>query len=200
VDWPLTLPERLSDGTISVSYYDSSDAEELFRALDDVRVWEHIPHLIPTTPAVLNEWIGSRLAAGDRSTFTIRDGTEVVGMTSILFDPSDPDGVEIGGTQLSTSVWGTGLNGAVKRLLIARAFDSDAAWIQFRTDERNHRSAAAISKLGARDLGIRQDVRVRRDGSVRRSRFFRLEPDTRTTTFEQRNNLKSDPRRCPQAG
>jgi hypothetical protein len=38
----------------------------------------------------------------------------------------------------------------------------------------NGRSAAAIRKLGARDLGVCQDHRFRRDGTRRRSRIFRL--------------------------
>jgi N-acetyltransferase len=47
--------------------------------------------------------------------------------------------------------------------------------VQLRTDERNGRSAAAIRKLGAIDLGIRQEQHVRRDGSRRRSRIFRID-------------------------
>jgi RimJ/RimL family protein N-acetyltransferase len=54
-------------------------------------------------------------------------------------------------------------------------FRHGAQWIQLRTDERNGRSAAAIRKLGATDLGVRQDRLVRRDGTQRCSRFFRLD-------------------------
>ena len=63
----------------------------------------------------------------------------------------------------------------VKRLLLAVIFRHGAEWVQLRTDERNGRSAAAISKLGAADLGVRQEHLIRRDGRRRRSRIFRLD-------------------------
>jgi RimJ/RimL family protein N-acetyltransferase len=67
------------------------------------------------------------------------------------------------------------INTAVKRLLLAVIFRHGAQWVQLRTDERNGRSAAAIRKLGASDLGIRQEHLVRRDGTRRNSRMFRLD-------------------------
>ena len=178
MDWPLNVPDQLSADRVSVRRYQQDDARALFIALSDDRVWEHIPRAVPATALDLDAVIQSGLATGNRITFTIRDNDRVVGMTSVIFDPTDPDGVEIGATQLSTSDWGTGVNGAVKRQLIELAFAQGAAWIQFRTDERNARSAAAIAKLGADDLGTRQDTLVRRDGTVRRSWFFRLQPSS----------------------
>ena len=178
MDWPLDVPDQLSAGRVSIRRYRPDDASALFDALSDDRVWEHIPRAVPATAPELDAVIQSGLATGNRITFTIREAGRVVGVTSLIFDPADPDGVEIGATQLSTSVWGTGVSGAVKRLLIELAFAQGAEWIQFRTDERNGRSAAAIKKLGAEDLGVRQDTLVRRDGSVRRSWFFRLQPSS----------------------
>ena len=175
MDWPVRFPEEMAAGSISVRLYDSADAPELFTALDDERAWEHIPRVIPADAASLNESIQSKLADGNRVTFTIRQAGRVVGMTSVLFDPHDPDGVEVGGTQLDPGAWGTGVNPEVKRLLFAVIFRHGAQWIQLRTDERNARSAAAIRKLGARELGVHQDHLVRRDGTRRRSRFFRLD-------------------------
>jgi N-acetyltransferase len=96
-------------------------------------------------------------------------------MTSVLFDPHDPAGVEVGGTQFDPGVWGTGVNSEEKGLLFGVIFRHGAEWIRLRTDERNGRSAAAIRKLGATDLGVHQDHHVRRDGTCRRSRFFRLD-------------------------
>lgn len=59
-------------------------------------------------------------------------------------------------------------------MLLAALFEAGASWVQLRTDVRNTRSAAAIRKLGAVEVGVRQDSRVRRDGSLRRSVFFRI--------------------------
>lgn len=175
MDWPLRFPDEMSNGQVSVRTYNSDDADELFKALADERGWEHITRAIPRNASALNSLIRIKIDEGLRHTFIIRAEDHVVGMTSVLFDPSDPGGVEVGGTQLPPPVWGTGVNGTIKRLLFQVIFAQGAQWIQLRTDERNRRSAAAIRKLGARDLGTHQDVRVRRDGTQRRSRIFRVD-------------------------
>ena len=174
MDWPFRFPVEMSAGAVSVCSYDSDDAAELFDSLRDERAWEHIPMAIPADAASLDASIRSRLADGHRATFTVRQGGRVVGTTSVIFHPADPAGVEVGGTQLDPGVWGTEVNTEVKRLLFEVIFRHGAEWIQLRTDERNGRSAAAIRKLGAAELGVRQDDLVRRDGTRRRSRFFRV--------------------------
>jgi RimJ/RimL family protein N-acetyltransferase len=175
MDWPVRFPAEMSAETVSVRRYDPADAAELFGALADKRVWEHMIRAVPADAAALGEVIGSRLADAGRVTFTVRQGGRAVGITSVLFDPDDPAGVEIGGTLLDPGVWGTGVNSEVKRLLLAVIFGHGAQWVQLRTDERNGRSAAAIRKLGAADLGVRTEHLVRRDGTRRRSRIFRLD-------------------------
>ncbi|GAB3196799.1 hypothetical protein GCM10027062_06880 [Nocardioides hungaricus] len=176
--WPLQLAAEMSDGALSVCPYVPADAPALFAALADERAWEHIPRAIPPDPAALDAMIQVKLADGHRTTLAIRLDHRIVGMTSVLFDPTDPDGVEVGGTQLDPAVWGTGVNARAKRLLFAAVFAQGAQWVQLRTDERNGRSAAAIRKLGARDLGVHQDHRVRRDGTQRRSLVFRVDRDS----------------------
>jgi RimJ/RimL family protein N-acetyltransferase len=175
VEWPLELPVEIGDDVLSLRPYEAEDASGLFAALDDGRAWEHIPRAIPTDAAALDAMIRAKLIDGSRTTFVIRLGQLVVGMTSVLFDPADPAGVEVGGTQLDPSVWGTGVNQRAKRLLLTALFAQGARWVQLRTDERNGRSAAAIRKLGACDLGTRRDHRVRRDGTQRLSLLFRVD-------------------------
>jgi RimJ/RimL family protein N-acetyltransferase len=175
MDWPIRFPAEMSAGTVSVCRYDPDDAPDLFESLADERVWEHMSRGVPVDAAALDEIIRSRLADGCRETFTIRQGGRAVGITSVDFDPDDPAGVEVGGTLLGPGVWGTGVNTEVKRLLLAVIFRHGAQWVQLRTDERNARSAAAIRKLGATELGMRQESHVRRDGTRRQSLVFRLD-------------------------
>ena len=174
--WPPSLPEELGCAVASLTRFAADDAPGLFTALEDELAWEHIPRQIPTTADELGAALAARIATGTRMTFTISCDDVIVGTTSVIFDSVDPPGVEIGATQLNPAIWGSGVNDAAKALLVEACFAAGATWIQFRTDERNQRSAAAIRKLGARDLGIRQDTRTRRDGTIRRSRFFRLDP------------------------
>jgi RimJ/RimL family protein N-acetyltransferase len=175
MQWPVRFPAEMSAGTILVRSYDPADAVELFESLADERVWEHMSRAVPADAAVLDEVIRSRIADGYRATFTVRQDGRAIGITSVLFDPNDPAGAEIGGTLLDPGVWGTGANTEVKRLLLAEVFRHGAQWVLLRTDERNGRSAAAIRKLGATDLGVRQEHLIRRDGSRRQSRIFRLD-------------------------
>jgi RimJ/RimL family protein N-acetyltransferase len=174
MEWPVGFPAEMSAGTISVRSYDPADAGELLESLADERVWEHMTRTAPADAAALDAVIRSRLADGYRVTFTVRREGRAVGVTSVLFDPRDSAGAEVGGTLLGPGVWGTGVNTEVKRLLFAEIFRHGAQWVQLRTDERNGRSAAAIRKLGAIDLGLREENLLRRDGSRRRSRIFRL--------------------------
>lgn len=174
--WPIAiLPSGLRDEGIAVVAYSPGDAEELFGALDDPLTWEHIPYPIPSSAKELGDRVLARIAGGARLTFTIRLEGVVVGTSSVLFEAGRPESVEIGGTRLAPAVWGSGVNGWVKRLLTAAIEEAGFTAVVFRMDERNGRSAAAIPKLGAIELGVRQDVRVRRDGSVRASRLFRLD-------------------------
>lgn len=105
---PSEFPTVIEGGGLRLSRYVDTDADPLFAALCDPAVWEHIPHPIPTASVELHRHLAGKLATGDRLTFTIRLAGVVVGMTSILFDGDEPDGAEIGGTQLTRSVWAQG--------------------------------------------------------------------------------------------
>jgi RimJ/RimL family protein N-acetyltransferase len=175
MDWPVRFPAEMVAGTISVVSYDPADAVELFEALSDERVWEHMSRATPADAPTLDEVIRAKLAGGYQVSFTVRQRGRAVGVTSVLFDPALPAGAEVGGTLLDPRVWGTSVNTEVKRLLLAVIFRHGAEWVQLRTDERNGRSAAAIQKLGAAELGSRYENHVRRDGTRRRSRIFRID-------------------------
>jgi RimJ/RimL family protein N-acetyltransferase len=99
------------------------------------------------------------------------------GSSSYLLDDEHSADLEIGATYLARPLWGTGVNGAVKRRMIDVAFAAGAERIRFRTDERNARSAAAIRNLGASAAGSRLEEWIRADGSRRTSLLFTLTRD-----------------------
>ncbi|MEU4645032.1 GNAT family N-acetyltransferase [Micromonospora sp. NPDC023814] len=163
------------DGDVVLRPYNAErDSPYLFRVLDDPIVWLYIPGGAPDSAAALATRFARRLAGGLRSTWVIEVAGDVVGTSSFILDPDDDAGVEIGSTYLLPLLWGSGVNRRAKRLMVSAAFDDGAAWVQFRTDERNLRSAAAILKLGAVELPAREDRWIRTDGTRRVSRFFRL--------------------------
>ncbi len=84
----------------------------------------------------------------------------VVGMTRYMsirrrYADSPPYAVEIGGTWLKASAQQTGLNTEAKYLLLRHAFEEwRVARVDLKTDNRNERSKAAITRLGATFEGV----------------------------------------------
>ena len=84
----------------------------------------------------------------------------VVGTTRYLTirrrdDASMPFALEIGGTWLAASTQRTGINTNAKLLLLEYAFDTyGVGRVDLKTDARNERSRAAISRIGATFEGV----------------------------------------------
>lgn len=112
-----------------------------------------------------------------RHIFAVLWDGEVVGMTSFLNLAPDRQTLEIGGTFMAQKVRGTGLNGRVKRLLLDRAFFSGVRRVEFRIDERNSRSQAAVAKLGAVKEGTLRAERITWTGHVRDTAMWSILAD-----------------------
>ncbi|MDN4482242.1 GNAT family N-acetyltransferase [Demequina lignilytica] len=98
-----------------------------------------------------------------------------VGMTTYLnLDPENRR-LEIGSTWLGREAQGTGVNPAVKLLLLARAFDALGCMaVEFRTHWHNHQSRTAIARLGAHQDGVLRQHKVWTDGSIRDTVVFSI--------------------------
>ncbi|MBG6238792.1 RimJ/RimL family protein N-acetyltransferase [Mycetocola sp. CAN_C7] len=114
---------------------------------------------------------------GSNQTFTIRlIGGEADGLivgTSTLgdFDPSR-EHAHIGWTAYDPRVWGTAVNAEAKLLLLGLAFDAGFGRVKLQADERNERSRAAITRLGATFEGLIRRDQKRADGSWRTTAVF----------------------------
>ncbi|MCI4588891.1 GNAT family N-acetyltransferase [Sphingobium sp. BYY-5] len=150
---------------------------EALRALCPVDdpVWEIFP----------NRWAGegfdpafdATLANPDRCPFLILADGEPVGMSGYLhLNPAD-NWLELGGTYMTPAERGTGLNGRIKPLLIARALDCGFTRIEFRIDQRNIRSQRAVEKLGAVREGVLRKQRVTWTGHVRDTVIYSILAD-----------------------
>jgi RimJ/RimL family protein N-acetyltransferase len=103
----------------------------------------------------------------------VADG-RLVGMTAWLRPVPSAQTVEIGNSYIHPDARGTGLNGRVKRLMIDHAFAVGIRRIEFRIDERNARSQAAVAKLGARKEGVLRAERLTWTGHVRDTGLWSL--------------------------
>jgi len=102
-----------------------------------------------------------------------RDTRQVIGSTR--FGNASPPNrrVEIGWTWLGRAWQRTRANTEAKYLMLCHAFDTwGCLRVEFKTSALNHRSRAAIARIGAREEGILRRHMLNDDGSRRDSVFF----------------------------
>ena len=106
--------------------------------------------------------------------FAVMKDGQLVGMTAFLGYLPARQTVEIGNTYYVPAVRGTGLNRRVKALLLDRAFACGIRRVEFRVDDRNARSKAAVRKLGATQDGLLRAERITWTGHVRDTALFSI--------------------------
>lgn len=180
MEWPVDPDVSLTGEFVELSVVDlARDAKDLFAALDDQRVWQHMS-LRPTSVEEYVEQVGRALAIG-RLPWTVRlrrpvnglPAGSVVGTSSYLEVSLADARLEIGSTAYSPAVWGSAVNPETKLLLLGHAFDAlRVGRVQLKTDVRNVRSQQAIARLGATYEGTLRRYQRRADGSVRDTVMF----------------------------
>lgn len=171
--WPWPPEPNLQYGPVTLLPFDAADAPDLFTALDDPAVWEHVVHR-PKSALEFGEELHTAVQRG-RWPITIRRLGEVVGTTSFLDVELTQARCEIGHTTLAPGVWGTEVNAVCKFLLLQWAFDvAGMNRVQVKTDSRNMRSQAAIARLGAKPEGVLRQYQRRPDGTLRDTVMFSI--------------------------
>jgi RimJ/RimL family protein N-acetyltransferase len=102
---------------------------------------------------------------------------ELAGMSSFLGIDEGRQCLEIGGTFYRPRFRGTGFNRRAKDMMLRRAFDCGIRRVEFRVDERNKRSQAAMTKLGAVREGLLRADRITWTGHVRDTVLFSILKD-----------------------
>jgi RimJ/RimL family protein N-acetyltransferase len=167
----------------------AGDADELFAALDDARVYEFGfgggPAGRPADVAAMEAIVQDSLTDTSRGrlAYTVRlvaDGAlgragTVLG-TSSLGDPSLPDErIHLGWTGYAPSVWGTAVNPECKLLLLTLCFEvCGFGRVKIQTDVLNTRSQSAVARLGPVREGVLRRYQVRADGTFRDTVVFSI--------------------------
>ena len=100
---------------------------------------------------------------------------QVVGLTTFMNLALADRGLEIGNTYLAGSVHRTGVNTAMKHLLLSHAFDElEMLRVEFRVHHLNVASRRAVEALGAQQDGILRAHRILPDGSVRHTVVYSI--------------------------
>lgn len=173
--WPVPASTELVGPVVRLTAVDpDADADELFAALDDDRVWTHLTGR-PAGPAELAATLHERADRLGWHQWLVRAAADgrVVGTTSYLeVSPGDAR-LEVGATGYSHDVWATAVNPASKLLVLGFAFEQlGVGRVQLKTDVRNTRSQRAIQQLGASYEGLLRRYQRRADGTVRDTVLF----------------------------
>jgi RimJ/RimL family protein N-acetyltransferase len=139
------------------------------------RLWYTSVPTVAETGAYVDAALQAR-AQGQALPFAIRDaGGQVVGCTRFYdLDPAVPR-LSIGYTWYAPSVQRTGVNTESKLLLLAHAFEVlGCISVVFETSWFNHRSRAAIARLGAKQDGVLRNHKRHADGSPRDTVIFSI--------------------------
>lgn len=155
-------------------------ADDLFEAARDPRIFRYLRYAPTDSVEAMRRLIQTfldRCAAGTDLPFALLRRTDgrAIGMTRYLSIDRFNETVEVGGTWIPPSLWGSAVNADSKRCMLGRAFEVEhAERVQIKTDERNVRSQKAIEKLGAVREGVLRHEVVMPDGFRRSSVYYSL--------------------------
>ncbi len=139
---------------------------------EDPAIWDIYP--VSYGPDRFEASFDALLANRSRLPFAVFDGAVLAGMSAYLNPDPARRIVEIGSTYLRPAARGTGLNDRLKRLMIGHAFACGVHRIEFRVDERNARSKAAVAKIGGVYEGTMRQERVTWNGHLRDTALFSI--------------------------
>jgi N-acetyltransferase len=144
----------------------------------DGKLWELWFTSVPT-PEATQQYIEQALDLknhGKAMPFAVRDANGVVvGSTRYGNIDADHKRLEIGWTWYAQRVQRTALNTEAKLLLLSNAFERlGCIAVEFRTNWFNHRSRAAIARLGAKQDGVLRNHMLMPDGTRRDTVVFSI--------------------------
>ena len=164
-----------------------ADADELFAALNDERVWAAGfgggPRGRPPTPRAMAAWIAALTGRPGQAAYAIRlartsdvgPAGRLVGTSSLGDVDVANERVHLGWTAYAPDVWAGPVNPATKLALLTHAFDDcHMHRVKIQTDAINARSQAAIARLGAVREGVLRGHVVRADGTRRDTVVFSI--------------------------
>lgn len=146
-------------------------------------VWRWLAQQNPLTRDSMHQIVTRALIerdAGEREPFAVIsvETGEAVGATSFLDQAPEHRRVEIGWTFYGREFWRSPVNTEAKLLLMTEAFEvRNYDRVALKTDIKNERSQAAITRLGAQREGVLRHLVIRKDGTPRDSVFYSILAD-----------------------
>jgi len=151
----------------------------LIEAVKDGELWNLWFTSVPTPEKVedyIKTALGMRENAGAMPFAILEKNTgKVIGCTRYFNVDESNHRLEIGYTFYAKSFQRTAVNTESKYLLLTHAFEKlDAIAVEFRTHWHNHKSRAAIARLGAKQDGVLRNHTRSADGVYRDTVVFSI--------------------------
>ena len=197
-------PVTLTGSKVILEPLSLEHLDGLISAVKDGELWNLWFTSIPA-PEKAGEYIKTALDMRENAgamPFVVRDreSNKIIGCTRYFNVDEVNQRLEIGYTWYSESYQRTAANTECKYLLLSHAFEKlDAIAVEFRTHWHNHKSRAAIARLGAKQDGVLRNHQRTADGSYRDTVVFsiiNLEwPAVRQSLmFKLNNQINQDPK------
>ena len=169
----------LENGFVRLEPVAERHREGLRRAGDDPQLWRFAS--VNQHNVDFDAWMDQRLASqpADLTFAAVRkEGGEIVGSSSFLAHSESNRRAEIGWTWYARNFWAGPVNPSCKRLMFAHAFETlGLNRVELKLSAMNHRSWAAVERLGARFEGIHRAHMVMPDASLRDTVWFSVLKD-----------------------
>jgi RimJ/RimL family protein N-acetyltransferase len=172
-------PITLTGSIVTLEPLALEHVEGIKEAVKDGELWKlwftHIPSP-ETAEAVIKTALELREDKGWMP-FVVREKAtgKIIGSTRYCNVDEVNQRVEIGYTWYSQSYQRTAVNTECKYLLLSHAFEKlDAIAVEFRTHWHNHKSRAAIARLGAKQDGVLRNHQKSADGLYRDTVVFSI--------------------------
>jgi len=176
----IVRPLVLQDALVRLEPLTEDHADALLAAMEPDTFVHMATFPADSTPPAVRAYIRELLARPDQTAFAVRHRPtdRIIGSTSYMSIRPAHRGLEIGCTWIGSAWRGTGVNTAMKRLMLTHAFETlGAIRVELRTDARNARSCRAIEKLGAEQEALFRRHMVMADGRYRDSVVYAITDD-----------------------
>jgi RimJ/RimL family protein N-acetyltransferase len=171
-----SLYVALADGDLSLELLAERHRDALRAACAlDLDIWEM--YGVSYGPGHFDASFDALIGHESRMPHAVVLNGDVVGMSAYLRPDWAGQCIEIGNSYLVPAVRGTGFNRRVKRLQLDHAFAVGIRRVEFRIDERNKRSQAAVAKLGCLKEGTLRAERITWTGHVRDTALWAILAD-----------------------
>jgi len=172
-------PITLTGTKVIIEPLSLEHADGMAEAVKDGELWKLWFTTIPS-PEKVDDYINIALRMRENNgamPFIIREkeSNKIIGCTRYFNVDEVNQRLEIGYTWYSESYQRTSVNTECKLLLLSHAFEElDAIAVEFRTHWHNHKSRAAIARLGAKQDGVLRNHQRSADGVYRDTVVFSI--------------------------